>query len=479
MKRKEENYILPDQKQAARRSKTAADIQDDMFRLSDSAARLGQGKKYYIRTYGCQANVRDGETMAGMLELMGYTRTEVPEEGDVLIFNTCAVRQAAEERVLGEIGSLKPWKKEHPDRVIALCGCMAQEEAIVRRVLDSYRQVDLIFGTHNIFRLPDLLYQVSRSHERVVEVLSEEGRVVENLPVRRSSTCKGYVNIMYGCNKFCTYCIVPYTRGKERSRRQEDIIHEVRQLKESGAKEVVLLGQNVNAYGKDLGLEDGFTGLLKATAETGIDRIRFYTSHPRDYSVTTIDAMKEYPNIMPSLHLPVQSGSDEVLRRMNRGYTSDSFKKLVDEMKARVPDITFTTDLIVGFPQETDEQFQETLDLVDYCRFDMAYSFVYSPREGTPAARMEDSIPLSVKKERLQILNERLAEHASRNNSAYLHRRLQVLCEGRSKKNENVYSGYSEHNKLVNFTGPEGLEGQIVEVEITACHSFSLDGKAV
>ncbi len=479
MKRKEENYILPDQKQAARRSKTAADIQDDMFRLSDSAARLGQGKKYYIRTYGCQANVRDGETMAGMLELMGYTRTEVPEEGDVLIFNTCAVRQAAEERVLGEIGSLKPWKKEHPDRVIALCGCMAQEEAIVRRVLDSYRQVDLIFGTHNVFRLPDLLYQVSQTHERVVEVLSEEGRVIENLPVRRSSTCKGYVNIMYGCNKFCTYCIVPYTRGKERSRRQEDIINEVRQLKESGAKEVVLLGQNVNAYGKDLGLEDGFTELLKATAETGIDRIRFYTSHPRDYSVTTIDAMKEYPNIMPSLHLPVQSGSDEVLRRMNRGYTSDAFKKLVDEMKARIPDITFTTDLIVGFPQETDEQFQATLDLVDYCRFDMAYSFVYSPREGTPAARMEDTIPLEVKKERLQILNERLAEHASRNNSAYLHRRLKVLCEGRSKKNENVYSGYSEHNKLVNFTGPEGLEGQIVEVEITACHSFSLDGKAV
>ncbi len=479
MKRKEENYILPDQKQAARRSKTAADIQDDMFRLSDSAARLGQGKKYYIRTYGCQANVRDGETMAGMLELMGYTRTEVPEEGDVLIFNTCAVRQAAEERVLGEIGFLKPWKKEHPDRVIALCGCMAQEEAIVRRVLDSYRQVDLIFGTHNVFRLPDLLYQVSQTHERVVEVLSEEGRVIENLPVRRSSTCKGYVNIMYGCNKFCTYCIVPYTRGKERSRRQEDIINEVRQLKESGAKEVVLLGQNVNAYGKDLGLEDGFTELLKATAETGIDRIRFYTSHPRDYSVTTIDAMKEYPNIMPSLHLPVQSGSDEVLRRMNRGYTSDAFKKLVDEMKARIPDITFTTDLIVGFPQETDEQFQATLDLVDYCRFDMAYSFVYSPREGTPAARMEDTIPLEVKKERLQILNERLAEHASRNNSAYLHRRLQVLCEGRSKKNENVYSGYSEHNKLVNFTGPEGLEGQIVEVEITACHSFSLDGKAV
>lgn len=479
MKNKNENFILPDQAQARKRSREAADISRDMFQLSDHAAALGQGKKYYIRTYGCQANVRDGETMAGMMELMGYTRTEIPEEGDVLIFNTCAVRQAAEERVLGEIGSLKPWKNAHRDRIIVLCGCMAQEESIVRRVLDGYRQVDLIFGTHNIYRLPDLLYQVSSSHERVVEVLSEEGRIIEDLPVRRSSTCKGYVNIMYGCNKFCTYCIVPYTRGKERSRSSEDIVREIVQLKESGAKEVILLGQNVNAYGKDLGLEDGFTGLLEKAAETGIERIRFYTSHPRDYSVTTIDAMRRYPNIMPSLHLPVQSGNDEILRRMARGYTGDSFRKLVDEMKARIPDITFTTDLIVGFPGETDEQFRDTLDLVDYCRFDLAYSFIYSPREGTPAAEMEDGVPMEVKKERLQILNEKLAGHAAANNSRYLGRRLKVLCEGRSKKNENVWSGYSEHNKLVNFTGPEDLEGRIAEVEITACHSFSLDGKAV
>lgn len=479
MNRKDEKYILPDQAQARRRSREAADVSYDMFQLSDHAASLGQGKKYYIRTYGCQANVRDGETIAGMMELMGYSRTEIPEEGDVLIFNTCAVRQAAEERVLGEIGSLKPWKQAHKDRIIVLCGCMAQEEVIVRRVLDSYRQVDLIFGTHNIYRLPDLLYQVSVSRERVVEVLSEEGRIIEDLPVRRSSTCKGYVNIMYGCNKFCTYCIVPYTRGKERSRSVEDITAEVEQLKQSGAKEVILLGQNVNAYGKDLGMEDGFTELLKKVAETGIERIRFYTSHPRDYSVTTIEAMRDYPNIMPSLHLPVQSGNDEILRRMNRGYTAASFRQLVDEMKARIPDITFTTDLIVGFPQESDEQFRDTLDLVDYCRFDLAYSFIYSPREGTPAAGMKDETPMEVKKERLQMLNEKLAEHAAANNAKYLGSRLKVLCEGRSKKNANVYSGYSEHNKLVNFSGPEGLEGQIVEVEITACHSFSLDGKAV
>ncbi|MBE6128059.1 MAG: tRNA (N6-isopentenyl adenosine(37)-C2)-methylthiotransferase MiaB [Erysipelotrichaceae bacterium] len=479
MNRKKENYILPDQKLAARRSGKQADIERDMFHLGEDAAMLGQGKKYYIRTYGCQANVRDGETMAGMMELMGYTRTEIPEEGDVLIFNTCAVRAAAEERVLGEIGSLKPWKNAHKGKIIALCGCMAQEEAIVRRVLDSYRQVDLIFGTHNIHRLPDLLHRASTSGERVVEVLSEEGKIIEDLPVKRTSSCKGYVNIMYGCNKFCTYCIVPYTRGRERSRQQEDIIREIAELKNEGAKEVILLGQNVNAYGKDLKIEDGFTKLLEAAAETGIERIRFYTSHPRDYSITTIEAMRKYPNIMPSLHLPVQSGNDEILRRMARGYSAGSYRKLVDEMKERIPDITFTTDLIVGFPGETEEQFRDTLDLVDYCRFDMAYSFVYSPREGTPAAKMEDSIPLEVKKERLQILNQKLSGHASANNAKYLGQRLKVLCEGRSKKNENMYAGYSEHNKLVNFSGPEGLEGEIVEVEITAVHSFSLDGKAV
>ncbi|MDO4521379.1 MAG: tRNA (N6-isopentenyl adenosine(37)-C2)-methylthiotransferase MiaB, partial [Erysipelotrichaceae bacterium] len=311
------------------------------------------------------------------------------------------------------------------------------------------------------------------------EVLSQEGDLIEELPVRRSAGAKGFVHIMYGCDKFCTYCIVPYTRGRERSRRREDILAEIRSLREEGRKEAVLLGQNVNAYGKDLGMEDGFTSLLESAAETGIERIRFYTSHPRDYSATTIDAMRKYPNIMKSLHLPVQSGSDEILKRMNRGYTADSYRKLYDDMRAKIPEITFTTDLIVGFPGETDEQFQATLDLVDYCQFDLAYSFVYSPRAGTPAARMEDSIPAEVKKERLQILNDRLSAIAATRNAAYLGRKVRVLCEGPSKKNAAVYSGYSEENKLVNFTGPEGLEDRIVDVEITETHSFSLDGKAV
>ena len=479
MKNDRENYILPDQRAAAKRTRGGAGTEYGLFQPDSLITTLGSGKTYFVRTYGCQANVRDGETLAGMLEMMGFAMAERAEDADVVIFNTCAVRQAAEEHVFGEVGSLKPVKLKHPEKVYCICGCMAQEPVVVERIMNKYPQVDLVFGTHNIDRFPDLLHQVMTEKKRVIEVLSEEGRVIENLPVRRGSSSKGFVNIMYGCDKFCTYCIVPYTRGRERSRKQEDILAEIRELKATGRKEAVLLGQNVNAYGKDLGIDDGFTKLLEACGGTGIDRIRFYTSHPRDYSSTTILAMKNFPNIMKSLHLPVQSGSDEILKRMNRGYTADSYKKLYDEMKALIPEITFTTDLIVGFPSETDEQFQKTLDLVDYCRFDLAYSFVYSPRAGTPAARMEDTIPAEVKKERLQILNDRLAFHASQNNQKYLGKTLKVLCEGPSKKNPEILSGYSEENKLVNFRGNPDLKDQIAEVRITEVHSFSLDGEAL
>ncbi|MBR2067496.1 MAG: tRNA (N6-isopentenyl adenosine(37)-C2)-methylthiotransferase MiaB [Solobacterium sp.] len=477
MKEKKE-YLLPNQNEARKRSLTQVDSEYDMFSLS-SLPSIGNGKKYYIRTYGCQANVRDGETMAGMLDCMGFVTTDKEEEADVLIFNTCAVRQAAEERVFGEIGAVKKYKNQDENKIIVMCGCMPQEEVVVERILKHYPQVDLVFGTHNIYRFPELLRQVMEEKKRVIEVYSEEGRVIENLPVRRSTSAKAFVNIMYGCNKFCTYCIVPYTRGKERSRKIEDIVQEVNELKEKGYQEVILLGQNVNAYGKDLGMEDGFTDLLIACAKTDIPRIRFYTSHPRDYSVSTIEAMKNYPNIMKSLHLPVQSGNTEVLKRMNRGYTREMYLDLFDDMKKRIPEITFTTDLIVGFPNETEEQFLDTLSLVDHCQYDMAYSFVYSPRSGTPAANMEDNVSAEVKKERLQRLNEKLAYYANLNNQKYLGKTLKVLCEGASKKNKQVYTGYSEENKLVNFTGPSGLENKIVEVEITAVHSFSLDGKAL
>ena len=473
------DYQLPSQKDEAKRSRNEVEIEYGLFSMNDQLEELGKNKKYYIRTYGCQANVRDGESIAGMMEVMGFTNTEDTAEADVLIFNTCAVRRAAEEHVLGEIGMLKGLKNENPDRIFCVCGCMAQEESVVQEILKSYPQVDLIFGTHNIYRLPDLLKEVMTTKKRKVEVLSEEGRIIENLPVKRTQNVKGYVDIMYGCNKFCTYCIVPYTRGKERSRRMSDIIREVKQLIQNGGKEVILLGQNVNAYGKDLGMDDGFIDLLIAVAETGIDRIRFYSSSPRDYSESTIQAMLDHPNIMPALHLPVQSGSNEVLRRMARGYTVEQYKEVFDRLKSKIPNITFTTDLIVGFPQETDEEFRDTIALVDYCKFDGAFSFMYSPREGTPAARMDGQIDAAVKKERLHELNEHINHWAKENNQKYLHKTVKVLCEGRSKKNAAVYSGYSEENKLVNFTGQEGLENQIVEVEITEVRSFSLNGKAL
>ena len=473
------DYQLPSQKDEAKRSRNEVEIEYGLFSMNDQLEELGKNKKYYIRTYGCQANVRDGESIAGMMEVMGFTNTEDTAEADVLIFNTCAVRRAAEEHVLGETGMLKGLKNENPDRIFCVCGCMAQEESVVQEILKSYPQVDLIFGTHNIYRLPDLLKEVMTTKKRKVEVLSEEGRIIENLPVKRTQNVKGYVDIMYGCNKFCTYCIVPYTRGKERSRRMSDIIREVKQLIQNGGKEVILLGQNVNAYGKDLGMDDGFTDLLIAVAETGIDRIRFYSSSPRDYSESTIQAMLDHPNIMPALHLPVQSGSNEVLRRMARGYTVEQYKEVFDRLKSKIPNITFTTDLIVGFPQETDEEFRDTIALVDYCKFDGAFSFMYSPREGTPAARMDGQIDAAVKKERLHELNEHINHWAKENNQKYLHKTVKVLCEGRSKKNAAVYSGYSEENKLVNFTGQEGLENQIVEVEITEVRSFSLNGKAL
>lgn len=477
--KKQNDYILPDHLAAAQRTKEALEPEYGLFSLNEECEALGKGKKYFIRTYGCQANVRDGETIAGMMEVMNFEACNDPKEADVLIFNTCAVRRAAEEHVLGEIGMLKGLKKDNPDRIFCVCGCMAQEEAVVQEILKYYPQVDLIFGTHNLYRLPDLLKKVMTTKQRSVEVFSEQGRVIEDLPVRRSQSIKGYIDIMYGCNKFCTYCIVPYTRGKERSRRVGDILREVQQLKDSGGKEAMLLGQNVNAFGKDLGMEDGFTKLLIKVAETGIERIRFYSASPRDYTESTIQAMLDYPSIMPSLHLPVQSGSNSVLRRMARGYTIEEYKEVYDRLKKRIPNIAFTTDLIVGFPGETEEEFEETLALVDYCRFDNAYSFMYSPRSGTPAAKMENQIPDEVKKERLLRLNQHINHWARVNNEKYQDAVVEVLCEGTSKKDDSVYSGYSRENKLVNFRSDYDPTGQIVKVRITGVKSFSLDGIAL
>lgn len=470
------NNILPDYSKAKVRSNNTTVIKREIFDLPDQIKNIGIGRKYYLRTYGCQANERDSETIAGILEALNFTRVDNEEEADVLFFNTCAIRKNAEDKVLGEIGMLKKLKRNNPDLIFALCGCMAQEEIIVKTILEKYPQVDLIFGTHNIHRLPWLLYNAMMAKEKTVEVYSKEGEVVENLPVSRFGKHKAWVNIMYGCDKFCTYCIVPYTRGKQRSRLMEDILKEVRQLKEDGYKEVCLLGQNVNAYGKDLGIEDGFAKLLEEVAKTNIDRIRFSTSHPRDFSENMVYVMKKYPNIMPSLHLPVQSGNNKVLRRMGRVYTVEHYKHLVDLLKKEIPTITFSTDIIVGFPNETHEQFLDTLALVDYCQYDLAYTFIYSPRENTPAAKMEDNISEKEKSDRLQMLNEKITYYSNLNNQKYLHKTLKVLVDGYSKKNKNVYSGYSEENKLVNFTGDNINVGDIVDVYITEVKSYSLNG---
>ena len=471
------DYKLPSLKEAQVRTQQVVAVERTLFTIPEQARKCGVGRRFYLRTYGCQANERDSETIAGILFTLGFERTEVEEEADFILLNTCAVRKNAEDKVLGELGLLKKLRLTNPDLLFGICGCMAQEEEIVEAILKKYRHVDLIFGTHNIHRLPILLYQAMIAKEKTVEVYSKEGEIIENLPVQRFGQHKAWVNIMYGCDKFCTYCIVPYTRGKERSRLFEDILDEVRELKEAGFKEVTLLGQNVNAYGKDIYSDKGLAELMEAVAAIGIERIRFTTSHPWDFNDELIEVIAKYANIMPYIHLPVQSGNDAILKIMGRRYTTVQYRTLFDKIKARIPHCAFSSDIIVGFPNETQEQFQDTLDLIDYCRFDNVYSFVYSPRVGTPAARMEDNVPLVVKNQRLQTLMEKTNHYSNLNNQKYLGKIVRVLVDGTSKKNDSVYSGYTEENKLVNFTGINVKQGDIVEVKITNCKSWTLDGE--
>ncbi|MGL5541122.1 MAG: tRNA (N6-isopentenyl adenosine(37)-C2)-methylthiotransferase MiaB [Erysipelotrichaceae bacterium] len=472
-------WSLPSLKAAQKRTRNAVSIEKTLFEIPHDVKTMGVGRHFFLRTYGCQANERDGETIAGILEAMGFTQVQTPEEADLIIMNTCAIRKNAEDKVLGEIGHLKHLKATNPDLMFAMCGCMAQEEEIIKLVLAKYPHVDLVFGTHNIHRLPILLQNAMFTKEKTIEVFSKEGEVIENLPVKRFGNHKAWVNIMYGCDKFCTYCIVPYTRGKERSRTMEDILEEVQTLKQEGFKEVTLLGQNVNSYGKDLSFEGGFATLLEEVAKVGIERVRFTTSHPWDFTDEMIDIIARYDNIMPFIHLPVQSGSDEILKIMGRRYTIEQYKALYDKIVNRIENVAFSTDIIVGFPNETEEQFQQTLDIVRYCKFDNAFTFVYSPREGTPAAKMEDNVPLEVKQERLQRLNALTNSFAREKNEVYQGRICKVLVDGTSKKKEDVMSGYTETNKLVNFVGENIAPGSIVEVEITEVRTWSLFGKLV
>ena len=471
------DYRLPSLNDARKRNKEVSEKLD--FFLDPAYIGLGDGKKFYIITHGCQANQRDSETMAGLLNAMGYTMCDDEKQADVIIINTCAVRQGAEEKVLGEVGALKRLKTLNPDLIIGIGGCMAQEEETVKIIMEKYRQVDIVFGTHNITSLPKLIYEVLTTKKRKIEVFSKMGEIIESVPVTRFMSHKAWVNIMYGCDKFCSYCIVPYTRGKERSRYKEDIIYEVEELVKQGYKEVCLLGQNVNAYGKDLKIDYTFGNLLEDVAKTGIARIRFMTSHPWDFDDTMIQAIKNNKNIMPYIHLPIQSGNTQILKKMNRRYSREEYLALFDKLKAELPGFAFTTDIIVGFPNESDEAFEDTLSAVRHCEYDNAFTFIFSPREGTPAASMEDSIDRKVKEERLQRLNELVAHYANKNNQKFKDQVVEVLVDGLSKRNSNVYSGYTPENKLVNFTGNNVKVGDIVKVKITQAMSFSLNGEMV
>jgi tRNA-2-methylthio-N6-dimethylallyladenosine synthase len=468
----------PSLKDAKKRGKEDVAVHYD-FAIPEELKQFGAGKSYLIRTYGCQMNENDTETIKGLLEQMGYTETEDKLEADVILLNTCAIRENAEDKVFGELGHLKHLKTANPNLVLGVCGCMSQEEAVVGRIMQKHAFVDLIFGTHNIHRLPQLLRDAAFSKEMVVEVWSKEGDIIENLPRKRAGM-KAWVNIMYGCDKFCTYCIVPYTRGKERSRRPQDVLAEVRELARQGVQEVTLLGQNVNAYGKDFeDIDYRFGDLMDDIRKIDIPRVRFTTSHPRDFDDHLIEVLAKGGNLVEHIHLPVQSGSTEVLKLMSRKYTREHYLELVRKIKAAIPDAVLTTDIIVGFPNETDEQFEETLSLVREVGYDNAFTFIYSPRDGTPAAAMEDNVPIDVKKERLQRLNDAMME-SSRASNLKLHGQvLEVLVEGESKNNPNMLSGRTRTNKLVHFAGSKSLEGKMAYVRVTEAQTWTLKGELV
>ena len=473
------NIILnkPDLRKA--RKRLTKEIETIIYEENPKYKDLGKGKTYHILTYGCQGNEADSEVMAGIFEQLGYTYNEDASTSDVVLLNTCAIRENAENRIWGVLGNLKEPKRNNKDMIIGICGCMPQEEHVVDRLLEKYREIDLVFGTHNIYRLPDFLYEISTKRGRVVEVLSFEGSIVENLPKIRANEHKAWINIMYGCYEFCTYCIVPYTRGKERSRHKDDIISEVKCLVKQGYKEITLLGQNVNAYGKDLGIDYTFGDLLRDLDQTGIERIHYTTSHPRDLDLNTIKAMGECKSVMPNLHLPVQSGDNTVLKRMNRKYTHEEYVEKIKLLREYVPGISITTDIIVAFPGETEEQFQHTLDLVEEVGFEGAFTFIYSPREGTPAATYENLLTEEEKHQRLNRLVEKTNEGYLKGHQRFLGQVVKVLVDGQSKNNPEYMTGYSEHRKVVNFKPIKANVGDIVSVKITEAKTWFMNGEQV
>ncbi len=447
--------------------------------MAGEKERLGRDLTFNVQTFGCQMNAKDSEKLAGILETIGYVATD-SEAADFVVYNTCTVRENANTRVYGRIGYLGNLKKKNPDMKIALCGCMMQEEHVVAKIKESYRFVDVIFGTHNIFKMAELIYDRLTSKKMIVDIWKETDKIVEELPSERKFEFKAGVNIMYGCNNFCSYCIVPYVRGRERSRNPEDIIKEIEGMVANGVVEVMLLGQNVNSYGKTLKNPVTFAELLQMVEKVeGLKRIRFMTPHPKDFSDDVIEVMKNSKKICSHIHLPVQSGSTNLLKIMNRKYTKEDYLNLVDRIKAAMPDASLTTDIIVGFPGETEEDFEDTLDVVRKVGYEAAYTFLYSKRSGTPAATMENQVPEDVAKERFNRLLKEVQESGSKRAMKDEGKVMEVLVEEKNSQDDTLVTGRLSNNLLVHFKGGEELIGQIVTVKLSECKGFYYIGELV
>lgn len=450
--------------------------------MNEIMGRSGLRPTAVIKTFGCQMNARDSEKLTGILKCVGYKilPEEAEEEADFVIYNTCTVRENANLKVYGRLGKLGHIKESRHDMMIALCGCMMQEPDVVEKIKKDYKFVDMVFGTHNLYQFPELLYKALAQRQSVIEVWEGTDRIVEELPVERKYPFKSGVNIMFGCNNFCSYCIVPYVRGRERSRKPEDIIEEIKALADDGVKEVMLLGQNVNSYGKGLDEPITFAELLRRVCKIyGIERVRFMTSHPKDLSDELIEVMASEHKVCKHLHLPLQSGSSRILKEMNRHYTKEDYLALVDKIRAAMPEIALTTDIIVGFPGETEEDFKETMDVVSRVEFDSAFTFIYSKRTGTPAVSMEDQVPGTTVKDRFGRLLVLVQEKAQRKNRGLSGRTLPVLVESINPQDSSLVSGRLENNSVVHFPGNENLIGQIVDVRLKEAKGFYYYGERV
>ena len=468
---------LPNYKDARRRENKSYKRVE--FNFDNKIKDKYKGKTFYLKTYGCQMNEHDSENIEALLTRLGFSKVDDYENADLVLLNTCSIRENAHNKAFGMLGRLKHLKAQKKDLIVGLCGCMAQEASVVEEIINKYKWVNFVFGTHNMYQLPNIIDRAINENKQQIEVFSKEGDLVEGLPVIRTNNYKAYVNIIYGCNKFCTYCIVPYTRGRERSRAREDILKEVDELIKDGYKEITLLGQNVNAYGKDLYDDYTLGNLLEDIAKKDIPRVRFMTSHPWDFTDSMVEVIGKYDNIMPSVHLPVQSGSSKILKLMGRRYTRESYLELFKKIKDTVPGVAISTDIIVGFPGETEEDFLETLSLAEECKYDNAFTFIFSKREGTPACLLKDEVSEEEKKERLQRLNKVVNKYFLENNKKLLDRVVPVLVEGNSEKKD-MYYGYTDTNKLINFTAKREVEvGEIVSVKVTQAKTWSLDGELV